>query len=78
MSAQFSVEATPTAGDRTLTKAGLQLFVPPLSYALLQGITVDFKDTPTESGLKFIDPKAANCACKSVESLPTELTPLKT
>jgi iron-sulfur cluster assembly protein len=65
LSAQFTVEAQPKSGDAELAVNGLRLFLPAESRLLLDGVTVDFKDTPTQSGLSFIDPKAASCGCSS-------------
>ena len=32
---------------------------------MLDGVTVDFADTPTKSGLTFMNPNAAACGCST-------------
>jgi len=59
--AEFSVEAAPRAGDATLELDGLKVFLPVQSRLLLDGVTVDFADTPHESGLTFVNPAASSC-----------------
>ena len=34
---------------------------------LLEGVTIDFAETPTSSGFVFIDPKASSCGCSTEE-----------
>lgn len=65
MNSEFSVEATPRTGDQAIDVEGVRLFLPAESRLLLDGVTIDFVDTATQSGLRFIDPKAAGCACSS-------------
>ena len=62
---EFSVEAAPRGGDAELAVNGLRVFLPAESRLLLDGVTVDFADTPLQSGLSFINPNAASCACSS-------------
>jgi iron-sulfur cluster assembly accessory protein len=62
---QFSVEAAPRQGDAELTVNGLRVFLPTESRLLLDGFTVDFADTPTQSGLTFVNPDAAPCGCST-------------
>ena len=62
---EFSVEATPRGGDAELAVNGLRVFLPAESRLLLDGVTVDFADTPTQSGLTFVNPNAAACGCSS-------------
>jgi iron-sulfur cluster assembly accessory protein len=61
LASQFSVEATPLAGDSVIEWNGLKVFLPEESRGLLDGVIIDFADTPMSSGLIFHDPKAANC-----------------
>ncbi|MEW6037774.1 MAG: iron-sulfur cluster assembly accessory protein [Pseudomonadota bacterium] len=61
LASEFSVEAAPLPGDAVVTVQGLKLFLPAESRLLLQGVTMDFKDTPLQSGLVFTDPKATGC-----------------
>jgi iron-sulfur cluster assembly protein len=62
---EFSVEAAPQAGDQTMDVNGMKLFLPAESRLILQGVTMDFADTPTQSGLTFFNPQAGACACSS-------------
>jgi iron-sulfur cluster assembly accessory protein len=62
---EFSVEAVPAAGDAELAVNGLRMFLPAASRLLLDGVTIDFADTPTNSGLTFINPNQAACGCSS-------------
>lgn len=64
-SSEFSVEATPASGDAELAVNGLRLFLPAASRLLLDGVTIDFTDTPTNSGLTFVNPNQAACGCSS-------------
>lgn len=63
--AQFSAEAAPQPGEQALEVNGLRLFLPAESRLLLEGVTIDFVDTPTQSGLTFTNPNQASCACSS-------------
>ncbi len=65
LASEFSVEAAPLAGDSVLECNGIKLFLPAESRLLLEGVTIDFADTLANSGLTFIDPKKASCACSS-------------
>jgi iron-sulfur cluster assembly accessory protein len=65
LASEFSVEAAPRAGDAVVEVSGVKLFLPAESRLLLDGVTIDFADTPTQSGLVFHDPKAKSCACSS-------------
>lgn len=65
LSSEFTVEAAPLEGDAVVEASGLKLFLPAESRMLLDGATIDFKDTPMESGLTFITPHAGNCGCGS-------------
>jgi iron-sulfur cluster assembly accessory protein len=65
LSAEFTVESGPLEGDAVFEASGLRLFLPAQSRLLLDGATIDFKDTPMESGLTFITPHAGNCGCSS-------------
>jgi Fe-S cluster assembly iron-binding protein IscA len=52
-------------GDAVFEHNGMKLFLPAESRLLLDGVTIDFADTPTQSGLVFHDPKASGCGCSS-------------
>ncbi len=46
--------------------AGTKLLVDPMSAPMLEGLTVDFVDTLTQTGFKFNNPNATgSCACGS-------------
>ncbi len=68
LAAEFDVEAAPRPGDAVYEHNGMRLFLPAESRLLLDGVTIDFAETPTSSGFVFHDPKAAGCGCKSQES----------
>jgi iron-sulfur cluster assembly protein len=72
LSAQFSVEAAPSSGDAVFVKDGMKFFLPAESRLLLEGVTIDFADTPTQTGFVFFDPKQGNCGCKSASELPAD------
>lgn len=59
----FTVEAAPRSGDPELTVNGLRVFLTAESCLLLDGVTVDFADTPLQSGLIVIDQNAENRGC---------------
>lgn len=64
-SSELSVESAPRAGDAVLDVNGLRLFLPAESRPLLEGVTIDFADTPTQTGLTFFNPNSGPCACGS-------------
>ena len=54
----------PDEGDQTLEVEGVKLFIEPTSLPLVDGMTIDFKETLTESGFEFHNPNAAaSCGC---------------
>ncbi len=65
---EFSVESAPHAGDAELQVNGLRMFLPAESRLMLDGVTVDFADTPTQSGLTFFNPNAAACGCSTADA----------
>ena len=74
---EFSVESEPKRGDAELAVNGLRVFLPVESRLLLDGVTVDFADTPVQSGLTFMNPNAAAHSCSSsggTAALPVEAT----
>ncbi|CAN5375781.1 iron-sulfur cluster assembly accessory protein [soil metagenome] len=62
LAADMSVKREPTAGDAVVERNGLKLFLPAESRILLEGVTIDFADTATQTGLVFHDPKQASCS----------------
>lgn len=72
---EFSVVAAPSEGDSELPVAGTRLFLPAQSRMVLDGVIVDFADTPTQSGFVITNPGAAPCACSSsgdASAMPAE------
>ena len=61
LSADMSVKREPEQGDAVIEHDGLRLFLPAESRILLDGVTVDFADTPAQTGLVFHDPKGTSC-----------------
>lgn len=69
--AEFSAEAAPRPDEEALEVNGLRLFLPAQSRLMLDGVTMDFADTPTQSGLTFVNPNQGACACSSsVDAAP--------
>ena len=62
---EFSAEAAPQEGEQLLEVGGVRLFLGAQSRLMLNGITIDFVETPTQSGLTFTDPNKAACACST-------------
>jgi len=69
-SSEFSPEAAPAAGEQLLEVGGVRLFLGAESRLMLNGLTIDFVETATTSGLSFIDPNKEACACSSAETAP--------
>jgi iron-sulfur cluster assembly accessory protein len=61
LNADISVLTQPQAGDAVVERDGIKLFLPAESRLLLDGVTIDFADTPTQTGLVFHDPKQVSC-----------------
>ena len=64
-SSEFTVEPALTGKDSELLVNGLRLFLPAESRLLLDGVTVDYADSPTKSGLTFFNPAQAACDCST-------------
>lgn len=63
---QYAIEPAiaPTEGDTTIVAEGITLYLDPASAPLIEGMTIDFKETLTESGFVFHNPNAAgSCGC---------------
>lgn len=69
LSSTFSVDAAPSAGDAELVVDGLRIFLPAESRVLLEGATVDFADSPTQSGLVIRHSGAAACGCSGAGAI---------
>ena len=77
LAAEFSVEAEPIAGDSVVEVNGVRLFLPAESRLLLEGVTIDFAETPASSGLTFIDPKATSCGCSSAGTTTIDIASIE-
>ena len=62
---EFTVVPAAVAGDSELLVNGVKVYLPAESRLMLDGVTVDFADTPTKSGLTFMNPNAAACGCST-------------
>ena len=62
-SSEFTVEAAPQAGDTVVDVREVKLFLPAASRLLLEGGTIDFLDSPMESGFRFIPANSAGQCC---------------
>lgn len=62
---EFTVVPAALAGDSELQVNGVKVYLPAESRLMLDGVTVDFADTPTKSGLTFMNPNAAACGCST-------------
>lgn len=65
---EFSAEPAPADGEELLEVGGVRLFLGAESRLMLNGITIDFVETPTQSGLTFTDPNKGACACSTAEA----------
>lgn len=68
LSSTFSVESEPAPGDELVVAGDVRMFVPASCRALLNGVTIDFADSPTKTGFVFVDPKAGACDCSTGSS----------
>lgn len=60
----MKLENAAAAEDTVIEFGSVKVYVDPTSAPLLNGITVDFIDTMTESGFKFINPNVTgSCGC---------------
>jgi len=62
---EFTIEPALQAGDSELQVNDVKVYLPAESRLMLDGVTVDFADTPTKSGLTFFNPAQAACGCSS-------------
>jgi iron-sulfur cluster assembly protein len=63
---QYGVKLAPAAAaeDECFEVGGITLLVDPASRPYIDGLTIDFIDSITESGFKFDNPNAkAACGC---------------
>jgi iron-sulfur cluster assembly accessory protein len=62
LAAEIAIKSEPDSGDAVVSRDGVKLFLPAESRLLLEGVTIDFTDTPAKTGLVFHDPKAVACS----------------
>ena len=68
LNADIAVKAAPEPGDAVVELKDIRLFLPAGSRMLLEGVTIDFVDTPAQTGLVFHDPKGSTCASHDASS----------
>jgi len=61
LAAEFNVEPAPGPGEKAFTFDGVTLFLAAESRLLLDGVTIDFAETPLQTGFVFHDPKQVAC-----------------
>ncbi len=62
----LSFVKSQTSNDQVLEFDGLRVFVDPASIPHLQGVTIDYVDSLSESGFKIENPNATgSCGCGS-------------
>ncbi|MBK7612936.1 MAG: iron-sulfur cluster assembly accessory protein [Burkholderiales bacterium] len=71
-SSEFTVQAAPLAGDAELVVGDVRVFLPAESRLVLDGVTVDFAESPTQSGLTFFNPASAPCGCSTSGDAPAK------
>jgi iron-sulfur cluster assembly accessory protein len=69
LAADISVIGAPRPGDAVVEQDGVRLFLPAESRLLLDGVTIDFADTATQTGLVFHDPKQVSCSSHAMQAL---------
>lgn len=62
LNADISIRSEPSPGEAVVEHNGVKLFLPAESRILLEGVTIDFADTATQTGLVFHDPKQVACS----------------
>lgn len=62
----LKLEAEKTAEDTVIDCGEVKVYVDPVSFPMLDGMSIDFLDSIDGSGFKFTNPNAAkSCACGS-------------
>ncbi len=70
LSANLDAAEAPLPGDGVVLINGVRFFLPAESRLLLEGVTMDFVDTPLQTGFVFFDPKQT-MTCGSKDSSDT-------
>lgn len=61
---EMAIEAAPAADDTVVDSGKVKIFLDPTSAPLLDGVTIDFKETLESTGFVFTNPNAsASCGC---------------
>ncbi len=61
---EMALEESPSAEDTVVEVGRFKLVIDPTSAPLLEGVTIDFKDTLASSGFTFQNPNAtSSCGC---------------
>ena len=68
LAAEIGVEAEPEPGDAVVERDGVKLFLPAESRMLLDGVTIDFADTPSQDGARFPRSQRDTCSSSSCSS----------
>ncbi len=76
LSSEFSIEEGAKPGDEMVTVSGLKVYLPAQSAKLLAGVTIDFVDTATQTGLTFLSPNAPSSCGDSARPAVVQLTSL--
>lgn len=67
---KFNFSVAPTEGDQIFTHNGARLFVDTISLGLLEGATLDYKQSLMSAQFEIINPNAASgCGCGNSFSL---------
>jgi iron-sulfur cluster assembly accessory protein len=64
LGSDFNIEPA-REGDATLDVNGLKVFLAMESCALLEGATIDFRDSGAATGLAILNPNVNDCGCGS-------------
>ena len=65
LDAQYAPLEAPQAGDEEVVADGIRIFLPPESARLLEGVTIDFIDSPTQTGFAFLNAAGGACGCST-------------
>lgn len=65
LNSEFTVEALPMDGDTVVDVGEVKLFLPAATRLLLEGATIDFLDSPMESGFRFVTANSEVQCCGS-------------
>lgn len=75
----LKLEGSHTQEDTVIECGEVKVFVDPVSFPMLDGMSIDFLDSIDGSGFKFTNPNAAkSCACGTSFNTNAEGTGTKT